>query len=134
MQLLTDAERAYLGEEGYWLALDVVPADGGPAFWKALASARDGASEVISFTRPGFNPAGTQAMVELRIETQGDDTRNTILLKRGKRGWRIAREHLENETLSGKLTPASGKVDGGKCVPSRPGSGSVRFAATTSSR
>jgi hypothetical protein len=60
-------------------------------------------------------------MVELRIETQGDDTRNTILLKRGKRGWRIAREHLENETLSGKLTPASGKVDGGKCVPSRPG-------------
>jgi hypothetical protein len=121
MQLLTDAERAYLGEEGYWLALDVVPTDGGPAFWKALASARHGASEVISFTRPGFNPAGTQAMVELRIETQGDDTRNTILLKRGKRGWRIAREHLENETLSGKLTPASGKVDGGKCVPSRPG-------------
>ena len=121
LELLTDAERAYLGEEGYWLALDVVPYEGGPGLWKALASSHHKASEIVSFTRPGFNLSKTQALIEIKTERQDGHTKNTILLERTTRGWTIARQHLENETLSGKLTPAPGKLEGGECVPSKPG-------------
>lgn len=122
LDLLTSDERTYLREEGSWLDNFQQPDEERDGFWKALASTHLNANAIISLTRAGFNAAKTQAIVQVRTERSDDRTTNTILLKRVGSAWRVVRHHLEAETLSGKLTPATGKFAAGRCVPSRPGS------------
>lgn len=115
LSLLAPGERSYLSGEGDWIGYLQEAAPEVSGFWRALRTVYPGTPAIVSFTRPGFDRGGNQALVQVRLETvRGVGRAETIFLRQIGQRWIVARRHLENEIVSGELS-------GGKCLPTSPG-------------
>jgi hypothetical protein len=77
--------------------------------WTAMKDAYPGINSVISFAKVGFNSRGTQALVELHVDSAGAEaTSETMVLRKIGADWHVALRHVEREATSGEWT-------GGKC-------------------
>jgi len=116
LSLLVSEERAYLSEEGGWKEyMDTAAASKPSGFWRALQEAYPETSAIVSMSRPGFDPRGLQAMVQVGYETDRSGVSTETLLVRNDGGqWKVDRRHLEKEIVSGEIVA-------GKCLPAFPG-------------
>jgi hypothetical protein len=89
----------------YWLG------SSGGRQWDAMNDAYPGVKAVISFSRVGFNDRGTEALVEVHLDSaMATEASETILLKKAGAEWSVALRHVEHEGTSGEWS-------GGKCEP-----------------
>jgi hypothetical protein len=89
----------------YWLG------NSGGRQWDAMNDAYPGVKAVISFSRVGFNDRGTEALVEVHVDSaRPTEASETMLLKKTGPDWRVTIRHVEREATSGEWS-------GGKCEP-----------------
>ncbi len=83
------------------------------SLWHAIRLAYPKAAGVVSFTRPGFDLAGSEALVMMRHQRSPSiDTYQTMLLRFSEGAWRVERTGLERERVSAEV------VDG-RCLVAR---------------
>jgi hypothetical protein len=89
----------------YWLG------NSGGRQWDAMNDAYPGVKAVISFSRVGFNDRGTEALVEVHVDSaRAAEASETMLLNKTGLDWRVTLRHVEREATSGEWS-------GGKCEP-----------------
>jgi hypothetical protein len=110
--IMTPAEVSYLTREGQ---LKYGSDDPAGAFWTAYKEAYPTSPGLVSWTRVGFNPGQTQALVEVAVETAAhrDAPPEMMLLAKRPSGWRVVRRNIDREVTSGAMR-------GGVCVPVTP--------------
>jgi hypothetical protein len=89
----------------YWLG------SSGGRQWDVMKDAYPGVNAVISFSGVGFNDRGTEALLEVHVDSaRAAMGSETILLKKTDAKWNVALRHVEREATSGEWI-------GGKCEP-----------------
>jgi len=89
----------------YWLG------SSGGRQWDAMKDAYPGVNAVISFSGVGFNDRGTEALLEVHVDSaRAAMGSETMLLKKTGAKWRVALRHVEREATSGEWSD-------GKCEP-----------------
>jgi hypothetical protein len=89
----------------YWLG------SSGGRQWDAMKDAYPGVNAVISFSGVGFNDRGTEALLEVHVDSaRAAMGSETMLLKKTGAKWSVALRHVEREATSGEWS-------GGKCEP-----------------
>lgn len=86
-------------------------------FWRAFNARYPAATGLVSFSQVGFNADRTQALVEFRIDRQGepaDGAPEMMLLNKSGEDWRISKRHIARGATSAR-------VDGSRCIPASPG-------------
>jgi hypothetical protein len=115
-QIITQDELEYLNTEAF--AADprrIGTIDPAQATWIGVAEAFEGASEIVAFTRVGFNASGNQALVTMRRDGPGlRTTDETYLLTRDAGEWIVIRRDVER-------TPVRAGIVDDQCAPMRGG-------------
>jgi hypothetical protein len=89
----------------YWLG------NSGGRQWDAMKDAYPGVNAVISFSGVGFNDRGTEALLEVHVDSaRAPMGSETMLLKKTGAEWSVALRHVEREATSGEWSD-------GKCEP-----------------
>jgi len=120
---LTAAERDYLKAEGDpWHEFDgrLDP------LWRVFHEVFPNSAGITSFTRVGFNPGKTQALVEVALEIADPDRKppEMILLEKNGTKWHVVHRISHKESMSGTLKS-------GRCLPTTVPTG-VAFKSTVS--
>lgn len=91
--------------EDHWLR-----GDRGGYRWDEMKDAYPETNAVISFSGVGFNSKGTEALVEVRVDSAMKYGGETLLLRKTGAEWRFAVRHVNRGQTSGEWS-------GGKCEP-----------------
>jgi hypothetical protein len=92
--------------------------------WEGLEDAYPGARTLVAFSHVGFNDVGTQALVQVRIDSaKGPGVAETMLLKKNGAEWRVALRDVDREGTSGEWS--GGQCEATDAPDRRPGRADV---------